>query len=109
MDKSQGITAWVDQALAFVDTASWPGYRVALDISGDEGNGQAVAQVLANTTPLIAVVRAVDQPRADMTIVVTAERSYLIDELGVPVSGSLVAAMLAESMLVRHPRCNYIV
>lgn len=121
--------AWVEHALGFVEAASWPKFKIAVDA----GNGMAGAIVphleakippkvtemffeLDGTFPnhvanplvienLKAIVATIRDNDLDLGIAFDGDgdRAFLVDEQGERMSGSVLAAVIAESILVRYP------
>jgi phosphomannomutase len=129
----QDITqAWITHALSFVDTATWPVYTVAIDA----GNGMAGAilphlesLVPLKITPLYweldgsfpnhpaspidpanlhDLIEQVTTIGLDLGIAFDGDgdRAFLVDDQGLPVSASVMTAIIAEATLRRHPHAT---
>jgi phosphomannomutase len=123
------VTDWIDHSLSFVDVSKWPAYKVGIDA----GNGMAGAIIpslepkvplrisplyfeLDGTFPnhpaspiepknLRDLVALIERDKLDFGIAFDGDgdRAFLVDELGQPVTGSVMAAIIAEAMLVKYP------
>jgi phosphomannomutase len=126
------IPAWVDHALSFVDSTTWPAYQIAIDA----GNGMAGAILphLQGRTPLritplywkldgtfpnhpaspidpanlVDLAKTIKDDRLDFGIAFDGDgdRAFLVDSAGQQVSGSVMTAILAEAMLSKHPHAT---
>ena len=123
------LEAWADHVVSFVDVSSLRPLRVVADTANGMG-GLVVPIVFARlpfsveilfpeldgTFPnhpadpiqpenLVALKQAVLEQGADIGLAFDgdADRVFLVDERAEPVSGSLTTALVAASMLTKHP------
>ena len=123
------LQAWADHVVSFVDVASLRPLKVVADTANGMG-GLVVPIVFARlpfsveilfpeldgTFPnhpadpiqpenLVALKQAVLEQGADVGLAFDgdADRVFLVDEKAEPVSGSLTTALVAASMLTKHP------
>ena len=123
------LPAWADHVVSFVDVASLRPLRVVADTAN--GMGGLVVPIVFDRLPfsveilfpeldgnfpnhpadpiqpenLVALKQAVLDQRADIGLAFDgdADRVFLVDEKAEPVSGSLTTALVAASMLTKHP------
>ena len=121
--------AWIGHTLTFVEAPKWPEYKIAVDagngmaglivprleakippkvtemyfeLDGTFPNHVANPLVIENLKAIVATIRDND---LDLGIAFDGDgdRAFLIDEQGDRLSGSVLAAIIAESMLARYP------
>ncbi len=123
------LGAWADHVRSFVDVGSLLPLRVVADTAN--GMGGLVVPIVFDKLPfsvevlfpeldgtfpnhpadpiqpenLVALKRAVVEQEADVGLAFDgdADRVFLVDEKAEPVSGSLTTALVAASMLTKHP------
>ena len=123
------LGAWADHVRSFVDIGSLLPLRVVADTAN--GMGGLVVPIVFDKLPfsvevlfpeldgtfpnhpadpiqpenLVALKRAVLEQGADVGLAFDgdADRVFLVDEKAEPVSGSLTTALVAASMLTKHP------
>ena len=123
------LGAWADHVRSFVDVGSLLPLRVVADTAN--GMGGLVVPIVFDKLPfsvevlfpeldgtfpnhpadpiqpenLVALKRAVLEQGADVGLAFDgdADRVFLVDEKAEPVSGSLTTALVAASMLTKHP------
>src|SRR5580700_8824454 len=123
------LGAWADHVLSFVDVSSLRPLKVVADTAN--GMGGLVVPIVFDRLPfsieilfpeldgtfpnhpadpiqpenLVALKRAVLEQGADVGLAFDgdADRVFLVDEKAQPVSGSLTTALVAASMLTKHP------
>jgi len=123
---------WVDHALSFVDSGSWPSYKVAIDAS----NGMAglilplvktplkVTELFyeldgtfpnhapnpvnpQNLTELMATIKK-DQFDFGVAFDGDGDRAILVDNKGRIVNGTLLTAIIAADVLQKHPGASIV-
>jgi phosphomannomutase len=120
---------WADHVVSFVDRSVLRPLKVVADTAN--GMGGLVVPIVFERLPfsvdilfpeldgnfpnhpadpiqpenLVALKRAVLEQRADVGLAFDgdADRVFLVDEMAEPVSGSLTTALVAASMLTKHP------
>ena len=123
------LAAWADHVVSFVDVGSLRPLKVVADTAN--GMGGLVVPIVFDLLPfsvqilfpeldgnfpnhpadpiqpenLVALKRAVLEQGADIGLAFDgdADRVFLVDEKAEPVSGSLTTALVAASMLKKHP------
>ncbi len=123
------LAAWADHVVSFVDVGSLRPLKVVADTAN--GMGGLVVPIVFDRLPfsvqilfpeldgnfpnhpadpiqpenLVALKRAVLEQGADIGLAFDgdADRVFLVDEKAEPVSGSLTTALVAASMLKKHP------
>ena len=123
------LAAWADHVVSFVDVGSLRPLKVVADTAN--GMGGLVVPIVFDRLPfsvqilfpeldgnfpnhpadpiqpenLVALKRAVLEQGADIGLAFDgdADRVFLVDEMAEPVSGSLTTALVAASMLKKHP------
>jgi len=128
------VKPWIDHALSFVDSTSWPAYRIAIDA----GNGMAgaILSSLDGRTPLkitplywdldgtfpnhpaspidpanlVDLSKLIKRDSLDFGIAFDGDgdRAFLVDDAGQQVTGSVMTAVLAEAALQDHPHATII-
>ena len=123
------IQQWLEHALSFVDISKWPKYKIAVDA----GNGMAGAIIpqLAPSLPvsitplyfeldgtfpnheanplkhetLADLISKIKKEHLDFGLAFDGDgdRAVLVDETGVPLSGTVTTAIIAESRLKKYP------
>lgn len=123
------MEAWVQHVLSFVKPSAWPAYKIAIDA----GNGMAGKVIphlegkvplqitpmyfeldgtfpnhLANPmdeTTLVDLQKEIIANKLDFGIAFDADgdRARLLDENGVPLSGTVMTAILAKYFLLQNP------